>query len=90
MDSGLRGNWAHEVAALLASGRRIGVLASFPDAGRQCVDGTVLVRGVPVADSAFGRDPRNPVTSSRPEDHLIDAGCAAALASGELRSIRCR
>ena len=86
MDSGLRGNWAHEVAALLTSGRRIGVLASFPDAGRQCVDGTVLVRGVPVADSAFGRDPRNPVTSSRPEDHLIDAGCRAALASGALRS----
>ena len=85
MDSGLRGNWAHEVAALLASGRRIGVLASFPDAGRQCVDGAVLVRGVPVADSAFGRDPRNPVTSSRPEDHLLDAGCEAALASGELR-----
>ena len=85
MDSGLRGNWAHEVAALLASGRRIGVLASFPDAGRQCVDGTVLVRGVPVADSAFGRDPRSRVTSSRPRDHLIDAGCAAALASGELR-----
>lgn len=84
MDSGLRGNWPHEVAALLATGRRIGVLASFPDAGRRCVDGTVLIHGVPVADTAFGRDPRNRVTSSRPEDYLRAAGCGQALGRGDL------
>lgn len=84
MDSGLRGNWPHEVAALLATGRRIGVLASFPDAGRRCVDGTVLIHGVPVAETAFARDPRNRVTSSRPEDYLRAAGCGAALRRGDL------
>lgn len=84
MDSGLRGNWPHEVAALLAAGRRIGVLASFPDAGRRCVDGTVLIHGVPVAETAFARDPRNPVTSSRPEDYLRAAGCDPALRRGDL------
>lgn len=84
MDSGLRGNWPHEVAALLATGRRIGVLAAFPDAGRRCVDGTVLIHGVPVAETAFGRDPRNAVTSSRPEDFLRAAGCGQALRRGDL------
>ena len=48
MDSGLRGNWAHEVAALVAMGQRVGILASFPDAGRRCDDGTVYIRDVPV------------------------------------------
>lgn len=84
MDSGLRGNWPHEVAALLATGRRIGVLASFPDAGRRCVDGTVFIHGVPVAETAFGRDPRNRVTSSRPEDCLRAAGCGPALGRRDL------
>lgn len=84
MDSGLRGNWAHEVAALVATGRRVGLLASFPDAGRRCHDGTVFIRDVPVADSPFGRDPRNRLLSSRPADYLIAAGCGSALANGDL------
>lgn len=85
MDSGLRGNWPHEIAALLETNRRIGVLPAFPDAGRRCVDGTVLIHGVPVAETAFGRDPRNRVMSSRPVDYLRDAGCGAALRRGDLR-----
>ena len=84
MDSGLRGNWAHDVAALAAAGHRVGVLASFPDAGRRCVDGTVFVHDVPVAESAFGRDPRSRLTSSRPAHYLAAAGCGAALARGDV------
>ena len=84
MDSGLRGNWAHEVAALVEAGHRVGLLASFPDAGRRCHDGTVFIHDVPVAESAFGRDPRNRLLSSRPVDHLIAAGCATALEKGAL------
>ena len=84
MDSGLRGNWAHDVAALAAAGHRVGVLASFPDAGRRCVDGTVLVHDVPVAESAFGRDPRSQLVSSRPEHHLVAAGCEAGMARGDV------
>ena len=83
MDSALRGNWAHESAALLAAGHRIGVLASFPDAGRRCARGTVFIHDVPVADSASGHDPRKPVLSSRPAEHLAAAGCAPALARGD-------
>ena len=84
MDSGLRGNWAHDVAALAAAGHRVGVLASFPDAGRRCVDGTVFVHDVPAAESAFGRDPRSRLASSRPAHHLVAAGCEAALARGDV------
>ena len=84
MDSGLRGNWAHETASLIALGRRVGVLASFPDAGRRCDNGTVYIRDVPVAESPFGRDPRNRLLSSRPVDYLRAAGCETALADGRL------
>ena len=84
MDSGLRGNWAHEVAALLALGHRVGILASFPDAGRRCDAGTVFIRDVPVAESPFGRDPRNRLQSSRPIDYLRLAGCENALADARL------
>ena len=84
MDSGLRGNWAHEVAALMSQGHRVGILASFPDAGRRCDDGTVFIRDVPVAESPFGRDPRNRLLSSRPIDYLRSAGCENALADGRL------
>ena len=84
MDSGLRGNWAHDAAALAAAGCRVGVLASFPDAGRRCVDGTVFIHDVPVAESAFGRDPRSRLVSSRPADYLRAAGCEAELAQGDV------
>ena len=82
MDSGLRGNWVHEVAALLGAGHRVGVIASYPDAGRRCRNGTVFVHGVPVAEGPLGRDPRNPLPSSRPEDYLRAAGCDDALRDG--------
>jgi len=84
MDSGLRGNWAHEVAALLGAGHRVGVIASYPDAGRRCRDGTVYVHGVPVAEGPLGRDPRNPLPSSRPADYLRAAGCGDALRDGSV------
>ena len=84
MDSGLRGNWPYEVAALIGLGRRVGILASFPDAGRRCDDGTVYIRSVPVAESPFGRDPRSRLLSSRPVDYLRAAGCENALADGRL------
>ena len=84
MDSGLRGNWPYEVAALLSLGRRVGILASFPAAGRRCDGGTVYIRDVPVAESPFGRDPRNRLLSSRPVDYLRAAGCGGALADGRL------
>lgn len=84
MDSGLRGNWAHDVAAFVAAGHRVAVVPSFPDAGRRCVGGTMFIHDQPVAESAFGRDPRNRLPSSRPADYLAAAGCAEALARGDI------
>ena len=84
MDSGLRGNWAVETAAFVAAGHRVAVVPSFPDAGRRCVDGTMFIHDVPVAESAFGRDPRNRLHSSRPADYLTEAGAGKALANGKL------
>jgi uncharacterized protein YgbK (DUF1537 family) len=84
MDSGLRGNWAHEICALTDAGFKVGMLASFPDAGRTCVDGVVYIHGVKVEDSAFGIDPRNPLESSRPEEHLRAAGGGPALDDGNV------
>ena len=84
MDSGLRGNWAHEVAALLAAGHRVGLLASFPDAGRRCHRGSVFIHDVPVLETAFGKDPRSRLISNRPVDYLRAAGCDAALARADV------
>jgi len=65
-DSTLRGRVARDcVTALAASGRRKLVIApAFPSAGRTVEQGCVRVDGVPVHDTAFGRDPTLPVRES--------------------------
>jgi len=65
-DSTLRGPVACEVmAAWRASGRRkLLVAPAFPAAGRTTVGGEVRVDGVPVAATAFSRDPETPVRVS--------------------------
>lgn len=65
-DSTLRGPVAFEVmAAWRASGRqKLLVAPAFPAAGRTTVGGEVRVDGVPVADTAFARDPLTPVRVS--------------------------
>ena len=75
IDSVLRGNWPHEVKALLDMGFAIDVVPSFPDAGRRCLDGVVYVDNVPVAESASAADALNPIKSSRPMELLRAAGC---------------
>lgn len=84
MDSALRGNWAHDVAALLAAGHRVGLLASFPNAGRRCDGGRVFVHDVPLLETDFARDPRSRLFSDRPADYLRAAGCDAALRRGDV------
>ena len=76
IDSTLRGNWAAELSALVAAGRRIVLIPSHPPAGRVCVGGVVLVDGVPVAESEHGNDPRLPVRTSRPSELLPAAELA--------------
>ena len=65
-DSTLRGRVARDcLTALAASGRRkLLIAAAFPTAGRTVEEGHVLVDGVPVHETAFGRDPTLPVRES--------------------------
>jgi len=63
IDSTLRGHVGREIEALLkATGRTTAVLApSFPANGRTVEDGKLLVGGVPITQTAFAKDPHNPV-----------------------------
>ncbi|MEO7370689.1 MAG: four-carbon acid sugar kinase family protein, partial [Ilumatobacteraceae bacterium] len=70
IDSTLRGNWSHELAALVDAGRRVVLIPSHPMAGRVCRGGVVYVNDVPVANSDLANDPRLPVRSSRPSEAL--------------------
>lgn len=83
IDSTLRGNWAFETTAIAQAGRQVLLVPAFPAAGRTCVDGTVLVDGVPVHQTAFADDPRSPVTGSRPIEYL-----PSAVAAHDLGSVR--
>ncbi|WOX20209.1 four-carbon acid sugar kinase family protein [Streptomyces solicathayae] len=66
VDSTLRGHVAAEIrAAREGSGRRAVVVApAFPAEGRTTVGSVQYVRGVPVHESEFARDPVHPVTRS--------------------------
>jgi uncharacterized protein YgbK (DUF1537 family) len=66
VDSTLRGHIAAELeACFAASGRKSLVFApAFPEAGRTTVGGIQLVDGVPVSESAYGKDPVHPARHS--------------------------
>ncbi|RWK56816.1 four-carbon acid sugar kinase family protein [Mesorhizobium sp.] len=74
VDSTLRGHVTAELeAAFKASGRKMLVFApAFPAAGRTTVRGVQLVDGVPVAETAYGRDPVHPARHSRLVDFVTD------------------
>ena len=82
IDSQLRGNWATElVARHRSTGVRGLVVPAWPELHRVCLDGVVCVNGTPVADGPAGHDPRSPVRSSRPAEHLRSAGALAVRAA---------
>ncbi|WP_330328657.1 four-carbon acid sugar kinase family protein [Streptomyces sp. NBC_00536] len=66
VDSTLRGHVAAEVRAARAGSRRRAVVIApaFPAEGRVTVAGVQYVRGVPVHESDFARDPVHPVRCS--------------------------
>ncbi len=76
MDSTLRGHVGAEVAAvLLASGRRVALVApAFPAAGRTTQGGVQRVDGVPVHRTSFAYDPRHPVGVSHMADLFRGTG----------------
>ena len=66
-DSALRGNIGAELsAALHASGADcLSFLPAYPAMNRTVRNGILLIDGIPVSDSIFGKDPYNPVLTSR-------------------------
>ena len=66
-DSGLRGNIAHELMAVLDASEKgfLAFLPAFPGMNRVVKNGVSYVDGVPIEDSVFGHDPFEPVTCSR-------------------------
>ena len=76
IDSGLRGNWPHEIEALNELGYSVAVVPSYPDAGRRCDGGIVYIQDVPVLESPFGQDPLTAPCSSRPDEVMEEAGCS--------------
>jgi uncharacterized protein YgbK (DUF1537 family) len=62
-DSTLRGNIAASIEALAETfpGRQIAYAPAYPALGRTVADGRLYVGGVPVQETAFARDPMNPV-----------------------------
>jgi uncharacterized protein YgbK (DUF1537 family) len=75
IDSTLRGPVAAELGALAAAmpEARILFAPANPAVGRTVCDGVLLVRGVPVAETEFGRDPVWPVKTSHIRTLLGDA-----------------
>ncbi|OAH28198.1 hypothetical protein AYJ10_00735 [Serratia marcescens] len=65
VDSTLRGNLGPETrGALTGSGRRLAIVApAFPDAGRTTLGGRQYVDGVALEQTAFARDPKNPIVT---------------------------
>lgn len=70
-DSTLRGNIGPELTALAARGPVI-YIPAYPALGRTVVDGRLLVDGVPVNETAFARDPRQPVRLSKIAELFTD------------------
>jgi len=69
VDSNLRGQVGAELAAVeQATGGPVLLAPAFPARGRTTIEGTVLVHGLPVAETEMARDPQAPVTHS----HLLE------------------
>ena len=66
VDSTIRGHIGPEItAALTASGRAIAIIApAFPAGGRTTEGGRQLLRGMPLEETEFAKDPLHPVADS--------------------------
>ena len=82
-DSTLRGNIAAELRALqqVMPDRELIYAPAYPEMGRTVKEGRLLVHGVPVHQTAFARDPLNPVVHSDITKLLGDV--PAVLVDGE-------
>ncbi len=69
-DSGLRGNFSHEIPAVMdaAGCDECIFVPAFPEMNRTVRDGISYIDSVPVSRSIFGQDPQNPVLHDRVAD----------------------
>ncbi len=70
IDSTLRGNIGSEIDAMIDGiddGIAV-VVASYPDSGRVCIGGFLLVNSIPLQKTPVARDPKCPVTNSKVKD----------------------
>ena len=80
-DSGLRGNIGKELeAALMASGEQyLTFIPALPSMDRITVGGIHYVEGIPIHETAFGRDPFEPVVSAKVADLFPHAAVKTVL-----------
>jgi D-threonate/D-erythronate kinase len=89
IDTGLRGQLGAEIDAAMD---RLGlaeafVLPAIPEVGRTTVGGRQLIDGVPVHETAFARDPQNPIHDSSVPSAIESTGRRRA-ASIPLAAVR--
>lgn len=84
-DSGLRGNIGAELsAALEASGQPLlHFIPAYPQIGRTTKGGIHYIKGVPVGESVFAKDPFNPVLHSSVKDVLLSQSQTAVSITGD-------
>lgn len=84
-DSGLRGNIGAELgAALEASGKPVlHFIPAYPQIGRTTKNGIHYIKGIPVGESVFARDPFNPVLHSAVPEVIAEQCDAAVTTAGE-------
>ena len=83
-DSGLRGNIGAELsAALEASGQAfLHFIPAYPQIGRTTRNGIHYIKGIPVGESVFARDPFNPVVHSGVRDVILSQTDVAVSVTG--------
>lgn len=84
-DSGLRGNIGAELgAALEASGKPVlHFIPAYPQIGRTTKNGIHYIKGIPVGESVFAKDPFNPVLHSGVKEVIAEQWNAAVTIAGE-------
>ena len=89
-DSALRGNIGAELeAALLESGESIlHFVPALPRMNRTTLEGIHYIDGIPVAESAFGRDPFSPVRFSKVAELIGSQSSVRVLSIGQNQDTR--
>ncbi len=84
-DSGLRGNIGAELAAALAASAQpvLHFIPAYPQIGRTTRNGIHYIKGIPVGESVFAKDPFNPVLHSGVRDVILSQSNASVSITGE-------